>query len=114
MNKVKNRAELPNMIPKYYANKDIFFEEIIRERAVELMYEDYVRFNDLRRWNRYMDPRYKTKTGIRFARNFDTGKPYNIREVPLVERVVEKKHKWLPLQDAWVTKYKNFPQNPGY
>lgn len=112
VNKVRNRAKLPNLTPKYTATNDIFFEEIVRERAVELAFEGD-RFQDLRRWNRNGDPRYLDKTAIDFDRGPD-GKPVNIVERLVVRRVVEKKHNWLPIQVAFTTQYEGFPQNPGW
>ena len=38
INVVRNRAQIANLTPAYTANKDIFFEEIVRERAVELAF----------------------------------------------------------------------------
>lgn len=112
VNKVRNRAKLPNLTPKYTATNNIFFEEIVRERAVELAFEGD-RFQDLRRWNRNGDPRYLDKTAIDFDRGPD-GKPVNIVERLVVRRVVEKKHNWLPIQVAFTTQYEGFPQNPGW
>ncbi len=112
VNKVRNRAKLSNLTPKYTATNNIFFEEIVRERAVELAFEGD-RFQDLRRWNRNGDPRYLDKTAIDFDRGPD-GKPVNIVERLVVRRVVEKKHNWLPIQVAFTTQYEGFPQNPGW
>jgi len=112
VNKVRNRAKLPNLTPKYTATNNIFFEEIVRERAVELAFEGD-RFQDLRRWNRNGDPRYLDKTAIDFDRGPD-GKPVNVVERLVVRRVVEKKHNWLPIQVAFTTQYEGFPQNPGW
>jgi hypothetical protein len=112
LNVVRNRAQLPNLNAKYTANKEVFFEEIVRERAVELGYEG-ARFCDLRRWNRNSDPRYLDKTAIDFDRG-PKGKPINIKERLLVRRVAEKKHNWLPIQVKFTKLYTGFPQNPGW
>lgn len=112
MNKVRNRAQLPDLNPKYTNNNEVFFEEIVRERAVELAFEGN-RFCDLRRWNRNGDPRYLDKTAIDFDRGPD-GKPINLKERLIVRRVVEKKHNWLPIQIKYTTQYAGFPQNPGW
>lgn len=112
MNKVRNRSLLPDLNPKYTANNNVFFEEIVRERAVELHMEG-ARFCDLRRWNRNGDPRYLDKTAIDFDRGTD-GNPINLRERVIVRRTVEKKHNWLPIQVAFTTQYEGFPQNPGW
>jgi len=112
VNVVRTRAQLPNLLPKYTANKDVFFEEIVRERAVELAFEG-ARFCDLRRWNRNWDPRYLDKTAIDFDRGTN-GKPINIKERLIVKRIAEKKHNWLPIQVKFTKQYEGFPQNPGW
>ena len=112
INVVRNRATLPDIDEEFTANRDVFFEEIVRERAVELAFEGK-RFDDLRRWNRNGDPRYLRKTKIEFDRGPD-GKPINMQEVTHIIRRVEKKHNWVPLQISWVSLYKNFYQNPGW
>lgn len=112
LNMIRNRAQLPDLDPKYTASNDLFFEEIVRERAVELAMEG-ARFCDLRRWNRNGDPRYLDKTAIDFDRGTD-GKPINIKERLVVKRTVEKKHNWLPIQVKFTKQYEGFPQNPGW
>jgi starch-binding outer membrane protein, SusD/RagB family len=112
LNVVRNRAQLPNLNAKFTANKEVFFEEIVRERAVELAFEG-ARFCDLRRWNRNGDPRYLDKTAIDFDRG-PNGKPINLSERLIVRRTAEKKHNWLPLQVRFTKMYEGFPQNPGW
>lgn len=112
MNAIRNRAKLPDMTAKYTADKNIFFEEIVRERAVELILEG-ARFCDLRRWNRNGDPRYLDKTAIDFERGAD-GKPVNLSERVIIRRVVGKKHNWLPIQVKFTKQFAGFPQNPGW
>lgn len=112
LNTVRSRAKLPDLSSKYTASNDLFFEEIVRERAVELAFEG-ARFCDLRRWNRNGDPRYLQKTAIDFDRGPD-GKPVNLVERVVVTRTVEKKHNWLPIQVKFTTMYRDFPQNPGW
>lgn len=112
VNVVRNRAQLPDLHEKYTVNKEVFFEEIVRERAVELAFSG-ARFCDLRRWNRNDDPRYLDKTAIDFDRGPD-GKPINLKERLVVRRVAEKKHNWLPIQVEFTKLYEGFPQNPGW
>lgn len=112
LNLERNRAQLSNLDSKYTADRNVFFEEIVRERAVELAFEG-ARFDDLRRWNRNGDPRYLEKTAIDFDRGPD-GKPINIVERLVVRRVAEKKHNWLPIQVNFTKLYEGFPQNPGW
>ena len=112
MNVVRNRAQLPDLDEKFTTDNEKFFEEIVRERAVELAFEG-ARFCDLRRWNRNDDPRYLDKTAIDFDRGTD-GKPINLQERLIVRRVAEKKHNWLPIQVEFTKLYEGFPQNPGW
>ncbi|GAA4300788.1 RagB/SusD family nutrient uptake outer membrane protein [Compostibacter hankyongensis] len=112
LNVVRNRAQLPDLDVKYASDKGLFFEELVRERAVELAFEGS-RFLDLRRWNRNGDPRYLNKTALDFDRG-PNGKPVNIKERVLVKRVVGKKHNWLPIPVKFINLYQGFPQNPGW
>ena len=111
-NEVALLKNLLDGINETYRNKDVFFEEIVRERAVELAFEGQ-RFDDLRRWNRNYDPRYLEKTAIDFDRGED-GKPINVRERVVIKRAVSKKHNWVPIQTKYTTQYSGFPQNPGW
>jgi hypothetical protein len=112
VNKVRNRALVPDLHVKYTANREVFFEEVVRERAVEFFMEG-ARFCDLRRWNRNHDPRYLDKTAIDFERGPD-GKPINVRERVLITRVAEAKHNWLPIPSGETRIFSGFPQNPGW
>ncbi|WP_119080095.1 RagB/SusD family nutrient uptake outer membrane protein [Chitinophaga alhagiae] len=112
VNVIRNRAQLPDLDAKFTASAAVFFEEIVRERAVELAFEG-ARFLDLRRWNRNWDTRYLDKTAIDFDRGQD-GKPVNIQERLIIRRVATRKHNWLPLQVKFINLYEGFPQNPGW
>jgi hypothetical protein len=113
VNIIRNRAQLPDLESSYTATKDKFMEVIIRERAVELAYENGTRFCDLRRWNLAGELKYREKTALDFDRGPD-GKPINIKERIVVTRVVDKKHNWLPIQTKFTQLSKDFPQNPGW
>ena len=99
--------------PKYLASKNLFMEEIIRERAVELSFEGDFRFNDLRRWMIAGEKKYLEKTALDFDRGTD-GKPINIKERVLLTRPFEDKHYWLPLKIDDVSISLSFGQNPGW
>ena len=112
VNIIRNRAQLPDLLPRFTATKEAFMKEIIRERAVEFAFEGH-RFFDLRRWNIAGNPEYLDKTAIDFDLSPD-GKPINFRERVVVRRVFEKRHNWLPFQLSDTRLYEGFPQNPGW
>jgi hypothetical protein len=49
VNKVRERAGLPFLVPEDTSTRGALFEDIVHERQVELAFE-FHRFNDLRRW----------------------------------------------------------------
>lgn len=112
INRVRNRATLPNINAKFTATKETFMEEIIRERAVELSFERH-RWYDLRRWMLAGQTKYKEKTVINFDRGTN-GKPINMKEQISITRVFDEKHYWLPLPINQVSLYPQFGQNPGW
>ena len=112
LNKIRNRALLPNITSAYTVSKDKFMGEIIRERAVEFALEMW-RWSDLRRWNLLGDPKYLDKTAIDFDRG-PNGKPINIRERLIRKRIVTKRNNWCPIPVAQTQMFKDFPQNPGW
>jgi hypothetical protein len=112
VNKIRERAGVPNVDARFLATKDAFMGELMRERAVELAFEG-LRWHDLRRWNVAAEKQYRDKTVIDFDRG-SNGKPLNLRERVVVTRVFEAKHNWLPLPTNQVNLYPGFGQNPGW
>lgn len=113
LNKIRDRCGAGKVAQHYVADKDKFMSEIIRERAMELGFEEEFRYNDLRRWLLAGQLKYREKTSIDFDRGTN-GKPINIRERVLVTRRFEDKNYWLPLKINDVNLYLSFSQNPGY
>jgi len=113
VNKVRNRATVPDVDAKFTATKDLFMEQIIVERAVELSFEG-LRWNDLRRWLKNGDPKYLDKTELLFDRDPITKKPINMQERLIVRRVVTETQNWLPFPIDVVSIYPDFQQNPGW
>lgn len=113
LNKIRTRCKSGLVAQKYVADNAKFMGEIIRERAMELGFEEEIRYNDLRRWLLAGELKYREKTSIDFDRG-PNGKPINIRETVLVTRKFEDKNYWLPLKINDVTLYPSFGQNPGY
>lgn len=114
LNIVRDRAGAGHVAAKFTANKEAFMEEIIRERAIELMCEQNIRFCDIRRWLVADQMEYREKTAIYFDRNETSGLPINMREEVYTTRVFENKHYWLPLPTDQVSQYPEFYQNPGW
>lgn len=50
LNKIRNRAGMPDVLAKYTGDKDLFRERIKNERAVELCFEGFHHYFDIRRW----------------------------------------------------------------
>jgi starch-binding outer membrane protein, SusD/RagB family len=114
VNKVRQRATVPNVDARYLDTQQHFMDMLIKERAVELMGEANIRFCDLRRWLLLTDMKYRLKTALDFDRDPSTGKPLNITKRVVVTRVVDNKHYWLPLPTNQVNLYPGFGQNPGW
>lgn len=120
VNVVRDRAKVGHVANKFLGTVDSFIDEVRRERAVELAFEGH-RFNDLRRWMLFIKSPYTLKKSIEFDRdasfstaNPKTNKVLNIRETVILERNFSDKHYWLPLKNADVNMYLEFPQNPGW
>lgn len=120
INVVRDRANVGHVANKFLITLDLFMSEVRRERAVELAFEGH-RFNDLRRWMLFTQSPYTLKKSIEFDRDpsFNpatpkTNKVLNIRETVILERNFSDKHYWLPLKNADVNMYLEFPQNPGW
>lgn len=101
-----------NVAPEYLTSANVFMDEIRRERAVEMSWENH-RWMDVRRWKLGTNIKYRLKTGIRFDRNL-IGKPINLVEEVIRTKVFDDKHYWLPLPQSDTELYEGFPQNPGW
>jgi starch-binding outer membrane protein, SusD/RagB family len=113
VNRVRNRANVPDVHSKFTDNKESFMEQIILERAVELSFEAH-RWYDLRRWLKNGDSKYLDKTELLFDRDPDTQKPINLQERLIVRRVVTETQNWLPFPIDVASIYQDFQQNPGW
>lgn len=120
VNKIRRRAGVSDLNPKYAGNLEGFMSELRRERAVELSWEGH-RFNDLRRWLLLDKYPYNIKTSQEFTRgadwSFDTPRDnqvYNFHEEVILTREFTDKHYWLPLKNSDSQLYLEFQQNPGW
>ena len=120
VNKIRERAGVDGVAPKFTGNKDKFMDEVRRERAVELAFEGH-RFNDLRRWLLLDKAPYNIKTSQEFVRagEFDPKNPQNtevsgFKEKTILTRHFTSKHWWMPLKKKDTSIYPEMFQNPGW
>lgn len=115
LNKVRNRAEMPNIHSKFL-NKDDFRQRTRNERRVELCFEDH-RLFDIRRWRIAHLPEYRdiwrmyiTKVPV----SAEYPKGFRYEKELLKARVFEEKHYLfvIKLDDTQIGP--NFKQNPGW
>jgi starch-binding outer membrane protein, SusD/RagB family len=117
VNVVRDRCGSGHVGSAYVADKDKFMSEIIRERAVELSFEEAIRYNDLRRWMLWSD--HLEKTAVDFQRGTKLGVngkpvPLNMTERVIKTRIFTDRAYWLPLPTKDVYLYGSFGQNPGW
>ena len=127
INVVRDRVGAGHVAAKYTADRDLFIDEIRRERAVELFWEGF-RFWDLQRWLLLTEAPYNQLMAQDFTRvetldwfvagndprearvaNWETGK-----QRVFLTRPFEPKHYWFPFPDSEVYLYPEFVQNPGW
>lgn len=119
LNVIRDRCGAGHVGSSYVADKDKFMGELIRERAVELSFEADIRYNDLRRWMMWDNPKYLEKTAVDFDRGTAIGKngkavPINMTERVVKTRIFTDRAYWLPLPTKDVYLYSSFGQNPGW
>jgi starch-binding outer membrane protein, SusD/RagB family len=119
VNKVRNRAQMPNINSKFLS-KNLFRDRVRNERRVELSFEEH-RVYDLRRWKIATQSEYrdiygyhitKLESGTYDVDEYPTGYKYEKRLVQ--PRVFEEKHYLfvIKLDDTRIGP--NFKQNPGW
>jgi starch-binding outer membrane protein, SusD/RagB family len=108
INKIRNRALLPDLDARYYTSKEEFRDFIWKERAVELAFEGH-RWYDLRRWYVAHLPEYREKYSLEFDKDWTY-----FRKELYYTKVFEPKHYWFPFPTDQVNIYPEFYQNPGW
>jgi starch-binding outer membrane protein, SusD/RagB family len=108
LNKVRNRATVPDVDSRFLSGKEAFREVIRQERAVELAFEGH-RWFDLRRWYVAHLMKYREK----YVLEFDQAHSF-FRKNLWSTIVFDDKHYWLPFPVTQVTLYPEFYQNPGW
>ncbi|WP_233377876.1 RagB/SusD family nutrient uptake outer membrane protein [Maribellus sp. CM-23] len=111
INAIRNRA---GVAPR----GDISFELIKKERKVELAFEGH-RYWDLRRWRIAETEIIKRQTGLRYVRDYASGKLQlqvieNIDGGPNVTPVFESHYYYLPITKTRTQQNSNLIENPGY
>ncbi len=124
VNMVRNRVGMPNIDAAFSGSKQNLHERILNERAVELCFEFFHRFIDVRRWRIIETEAYQNSPNIMYItgsddlENHPTGVRYEVRpwEVNniLYRRNFELKHYFLPVSRDDTQKVPAFRQNPGY
>lgn len=123
INTLRDRVGAGHVHSKYTGSRELFLDEVRRERAVELAFEGF-RFNDLRRWLLLTEYPYNIKTSQEFDRVEDEdfymendpkdARVSNFREEVILTRQFGTKHYWFPLKINDTSMYPEFGQNPGW
>ncbi len=108
LNKVRNRAGMPDIPAKFLSDRDSFRQRIWEEYSVEFFLEGH-RWFDIRRWHVAHLPEYKEL----YTLEFDKDHTYFNRKL-LTTRVFDEKHYWLPFPPEQTNIYPGFYQNPGW
>ncbi len=113
LNVIRNRANMPNVLVKYTADKDEFRKRIYNERAVEL-FQEFHRWHDLRRWK--LSKEVLGAGTIYGADIKDIGGQtvYEKKALQGAVRVFEDKHYWYPFPTSVMDIMTQFEQNPGW
>jgi hypothetical protein len=89
--------------------KGSFMEKIWNERSVELCFEQFSRWWDLRRWHVAHLDKYRVIYGNRFNQAHT-----QFERVELAKILFENKHYWFPIPTTQLNLYHDYPQNPGW
>lgn len=108
INKVRERAGMPGVNAKFAVSRETLRPRIWAELSVEFFFEGHRWFN-LRRWYVAHLAEYKQLYRLDFDQNYT----FFNRE-PLLTRVFDEKHYWLPFPAKQTEIYRGFFQNPGW
>ena len=118
INKIRNRAQMPNINSRFLNTTD-FRERVRNERRIELCFEEH-RLFDLRRWKIGTQPKYRdiwrmkiTKLAPGYnATIYPTG--YKYEPEFLMKRNYEDRHNLFVIKLDDTNLGPNFKQNPGW
>ncbi|WP_068824591.1 RagB/SusD family nutrient uptake outer membrane protein [Wenyingzhuangia fucanilytica] len=122
INKVRNRVDMPDVLPEFTGDALTFRDRIRNERAVELMWENH-RWHDLRRWMIAEEVFQKPIRGVEaippaghasVADKSTLNFSYNYIDLTTEQRVFNKRNYWYPVSSNDVFDLSNYQQNPGW
>jgi starch-binding outer membrane protein, SusD/RagB family len=117
INRIRNRIGMPDVLPEFLANKDVFRPRIKNERNVELIFEGHY-FDDIRRWKDAPVTMAGPLIGIDVEKvpvttTYPTGFKYT--RLPLAanrQSVWKDEMYYFPFDQNQIYKMKNFAPNP--
>ncbi len=120
VNVVRDRVEMPAVLPEYCSGKDVFRDRIKNERAVELCFEGNHYWCDIRRWKDAPAIGRSTLYGMRATKldaasaAYPTGFKYERFALPANRQISWKNDGmyWFRFQDSDLLKMKNYTPKP--
>lgn len=120
LNVVRERAQMPGVLEEYTASADLLRDRIKNERAVELCFEGYHYYCDIRRWKDAPDIYRSTLYGLRVVKldagvsaEYPTGFKYERFALPSNRQIAWKNDGmyYMQFQNSDLQKMKNYVPN---
>ncbi|MPR33086.1 RagB/SusD family nutrient uptake outer membrane protein [Cytophagaceae bacterium SJW1-29] len=117
LNKIRKRAEMPDVLDAYTGSKDALRERIKNERTIELCFEGSHYYHDIRRWKDAPEVMTSTLIGmdiekVPVSKTYPTGFKYIRQPLPATRQVKWKDAMYyFPFNTDDTYKMKNFTPN---
>lgn len=117
LNKIRKRAEMPDVLPAYAGSKDALRARIKNERTIELCFEGSHYYHDIRRWKDAPEVMTGTLMGVDIekvpvSKAYPTGFRYTRQPLPSVRQVKWKEAMYyLPFNTDDTYKMSKFTPN---